>query len=64
MDLINLNSLYTMYTLYTMNDNNKYPVVIHSRIDHKTMDRLNKVCNIKKWTVSTLIREILEDYLK
>ena len=54
--------MYTMSTLYTMNDNNKYPVVIHSRINHKTMDRLDKVLKVKKWTLSTLIRIILEEY--
>ena len=39
-----------------------YPVVIHSRINHETMDRLNKVCEVKKWKLSTLIRIILEEY--
>ena len=45
-----------------MSDNKKYPVVIHSRIDHETMDRLDKVCKAKKWSLSTLIRYILEEY--
>lgn len=39
-----------------------YPVVIHSRIDHETKDRLDKVCKVKKWQLSTLIRIILEEY--
>lgn len=47
-----------------MNGNNKYPVVIHSRIDHETKDRLDKVCKVKKWQLSTLIRMILEEYLE
>ena len=38
------------------------PVVIHSRINHETMDRLQKVCKVKKWKLSTLIRIILEEY--
>ena len=45
-----------------MNNDKKYPVVIHSRIGHDTMDRLDKVCKAKKWKLSTLIRIILEDY--
>lgn len=47
-----------------MKNNIRYPVVIHTRIDHKTMDRLEKVCKAKNWRLSELIRNILEDYLK
>lgn len=39
-------------------------VVIHSRIDHETMEKLEKVAKVKKWDISATIRNILEDYLK
>lgn len=51
-----------MYTMYTMND--RKLVVIHSRIDHETMKKLQKVAKVKKWDISATIRNILEDYLK
>ena len=51
-----------MYTLYTMND--KKQVVIHSRIDHETMEKLQKIAKVKKWDISATIRNILEDYLE
>ena len=44
--------------------NNIKKVVIHSRIDHETMEKLEKVAKAKKWDISATIRNILEDYLQ
>ena len=37
-------------------------IVVTSRINEETFESLEKVAKVKKWKLSQLIREILEEY--